>query len=310
MRNFILGVLAFSALQMLAQSAEPMFQTTFYFEDAIGNRDTIIIGADTAANNEYNPLFGENDMPNSFDSIFEVRATHAIGFNWGQPPYILSKKIVGSCEPYINLPQCFGGGMAIFFVRAKYQPITIRWDMTYMDNLCNKASFLTPDKAWELVSPFTWFENPIRYGCASKSGSYTLSLGDGYKDWFEIPYAIEHHILGSSNPKDSIYGVCFSGFWADWWFSPCSLVGSEEPTYLTNQALKIVPNPVVSTFRIDAMAEKSDIIIYSSTGVAVKYFPMKEPNLQIDVGNLPSGMYYIRILGKSKTNSISQFVKL
>jgi hypothetical protein len=63
----------------------PMYQADFYFQDAIGNRDTITIGYDTTANGEYNPQFGEINLSQPFDSVFEVRATHRNGINWGQP---------------------------------------------------------------------------------------------------------------------------------------------------------------------------------------------------------------------------------
>jgi hypothetical protein len=92
MKYLFIALIAFLGCGLSAQPVAPMRQTTFYFEDAVGNRDTIVVGADRASNEEYNPQFGELDLPGSFDSVFEVRATHKIGFNWGQPPYILSKK--------------------------------------------------------------------------------------------------------------------------------------------------------------------------------------------------------------------------
>ncbi|MCF8239236.1 MAG: hypothetical protein K9I85_13830 [Saprospiraceae bacterium] len=50
-----------------------MFETTFYFEDAVRNMDSIRVGHDTAANYSYNPEFGESFLNTPFDSVFEVR---------------------------------------------------------------------------------------------------------------------------------------------------------------------------------------------------------------------------------------------
>jgi hypothetical protein len=306
-----MSVLLFLNFALNAQSISPMYEAKFYFEDAIGNRDTLIMGYDTTANDEFNPQFGELNLTDGFDSVFEVRATQLSGFNWGQSPYILSKKVYSLGEDYINLMECFGGGGAICFINAKYQPITISWDITYMDNLCNRASFFTPDHAWELVHPLSWFENPIRYGCASTQGSYTLFLGKEHYDWFEIPYVIEYPIIGSQNPLDSIYGVCFSGFWADWWFSPCSLSDSKEP-YQEADNLKINPNPVYSSFTLSVTGEKNDEVdvqIISSSGIPLKNYRKHQSNQPIDVSDLPNGLYFLVSRSKDELIKRSQFVK-
>ena len=49
------------------------FETTIYFEDAVGNIDSVVVGMDEEANFEYNPQFGEADIEAPWDSVFEVR---------------------------------------------------------------------------------------------------------------------------------------------------------------------------------------------------------------------------------------------
>lgn len=58
-----------------------MFETTLYFEDAVGNMDSIRVGHDTAANSTFNTDFGEEFINAPFDSVFEVRAAHRQGSN-------------------------------------------------------------------------------------------------------------------------------------------------------------------------------------------------------------------------------------
>jgi hypothetical protein len=310
MRHYILLYLTFVSINVYAQLVTPMFQTTFYFEDAVGNHDTIYFGADTTASYEYDPEFGEYNLISGFDSVFEVRAMNGFAFRWG--PQILTKTIVGGGEYYSNFPECYNSDWAIFFIHAKNWPVTITWDRSYMDNQCNIASFLTPDLGWELLDPSIWMvENPIRYACASKSESYTLTLGAENKPWFEFPYIIQHKIEGSQNSVDSIYGVCFSGFTAHWYYSPCSLTDSDEPLPNTaSSRYKVIPNPVASMFYIEQLSGPSDIELYTNTGALVKTMFAHDPASPVDVGDLPSGIYFVRIRGKDGQPSVSKFVKM
>jgi Secretion system C-terminal sorting domain len=289
----------------------PMYQADFYFEDALGNRDTVTIGYDTTANDEFNPQFGEVNLTQPFDSVFEVRATQRTGFNWGQPPYILSKKVIDLGENYINLPQCYGGGTAICFIHAKYPPVTISWDITIMDNLCNRASFWSPDKAWELVDPLSWLQLPgIRHRCASKYESYTIQLGEDYKAQTEISYIIKHAVEGSASVKDTIYGVCFSGFWADWWISPCSLVDTAEPLELTEN-LVLFPNPAFDKISLqNEINQEHWIQLFESTGRMVKSIKRQNCEASIDVSSLRAGWYVLRTVDKQGQSRIGSFQKL
>ena len=54
---------------------EAQFETSFFFEDALGNRDTIVIGADPTADELVNTHLGEMLLIEPWDSAFEVRVT-------------------------------------------------------------------------------------------------------------------------------------------------------------------------------------------------------------------------------------------
>jgi hypothetical protein len=79
----------------------PFFLTTFYFEDAIGNIDSIEVGYDLTANQTGNPDFGEVTDLSPFDSVFDVRAVNYFEYYNTTPPInplnLIVKRIVGGC---------------------------------------------------------------------------------------------------------------------------------------------------------------------------------------------------------------------
>ena len=67
---------AFTWFEATAQLQTPAFIMPFWFEDAVGNKDTIWVGADNNATsgNNFDMQFGEVPIYSPFDSVFEVRA--------------------------------------------------------------------------------------------------------------------------------------------------------------------------------------------------------------------------------------------
>ena len=290
-----------------------MFQTIVYFEDAIGNRDTIVVGYDTLSISDLNPQFGEIDIDTPFDSVFEVRAAHGIRFGWGEGNYTLSKIIVGHAEEYLNFPSCYTGEFALFFIYSKYQPITMSWDQSLFDNDCKDGSFFTPDRMQQMIDPWNWLGMPaIRYGCAPTDSSYTFYLGDQYRAPLEIPYIAMQQIEGNSGALDSIYGVAL-GFSADWVFSPCSLVVSaQEPSdnAFVNMA-EVFPNPATQQVTVrnkDGLPIPS-LFVYDQVGRMVLACPVEENQGQttVDVGTLPPGLYFLVqkwVTGEQRVNKL------
>ena len=135
------------------------FETTIYFEDAVGNVDSLVVGMDEDANFEYNPQFGEADIDAPWDSIFEVRAAHTLPI--GNDDLVMSKKIVASTEggihPTLNcilLAESIGG----LYYYAKHLPITVRWDRgAFANSFCRVGSVLSLNNAPETVE--TWWIN-------------------------------------------------------------------------------------------------------------------------------------------------------
>jgi hypothetical protein len=285
------------------------FQTAIYFEDAIGNRDTIVVGFDTTANNTYNPQFGELDLSHPFDSIFEVRAAHLLDFGWGDGDYILSKKIVGKPEAAMNLPTCLYPASILFFVQCANQPITVSWSQDTFSNLfCLSPTFFTPDRLYRMSFPWDWFELPDRrYSCTSFDSTYTLFL-DSDHDETEIPYIAMQEVYGSG--LDSIWGLHLQ-FEINWGFSPCQFVDTKlEPEQL-DQNLLIFPNPATTEITIHSVEAIKEIMLFDSSGKRIYY--AVENGIQfrsvIDISTLTPGLYFAKTIYSSGRVQNGKFVK-
>ena len=70
MKNLIFLLLFFPLIGL----SQPEFSFDLYFEDALGNRDTVTIGYDPQATDGIDAQFGEeNIISQPWDSVFEVR---------------------------------------------------------------------------------------------------------------------------------------------------------------------------------------------------------------------------------------------
>ncbi len=123
----------------------PEFSFELYFEDAAGNKDTVIIGYDEQATNGIDSNFGEIDILNQpWDGNLEARVGDktysglSSSEGWIQPNTYLSKKqIVKSYCQEIDYPE----RVSIQFTTNNY-PLTMKWDKSLFEDDCHKYSFL------------------------------------------------------------------------------------------------------------------------------------------------------------------------
>ncbi|GAB4495557.1 MAG: hypothetical protein OHK0019_24960 [Saprospiraceae bacterium] len=291
-----------------------MFITKVFFEDTIGNRDSITIGFDTLANYEYNPQFGELNITAPFDSVFEIRAAHGIGFGWGEGNYVLSKTIIGGSEKVLNLDNCYVGETVILFIKAKHQPVKISWNkFEFNDTNCLSPTFLTPDRMFEMINPIDWFEMPnIRYSCASKNSEYYLLLDTESRAPNEVPYVAMKPVLGGD--IDSIIGVAIHPV-VDLYYSPCQFVSSNYEIVKKEKASVIYPNPTNTIVTIQNTSDimTTDITISDQIGRVVfqSRTPLaSEDILEINLEDIKAGIYFIhQKLGNGKVY-LNKFVKI
>jgi hypothetical protein len=108
------------------------YEMTFYFEDAIGNKDTIEIGGSPYTEGEaYFSAFGEiNLIEEPFDSVFEVRVGSASPYFTGNELFYLGKKrILEYTNGNNGTPASQGGRIDnfAFFANCENPPLTVRW---------------------------------------------------------------------------------------------------------------------------------------------------------------------------------------
>jgi len=136
---FTLCLLLFGSLS--AAQTTPWFSITLHVEDAVGNRDSVVVGWHPDVSGlELDPAFGEVLLDSPFDSVLEVRATKGIG---GLASQLLSKRIIGKAYTVPNNPNsCFHGDVAIF-IHARHQPVRVFWDRSlYSTDNCHVGAFL------------------------------------------------------------------------------------------------------------------------------------------------------------------------
>ena len=169
MKNIFLFFLLLSINNAEAQSAE--FEMTFYFEDAVGNKDSLVLGYDADASyTSINSLLGEVAITTPFDSVFEVRAYH-----YNDPLKRTSKKIIENYDT--NSIGCIVTGFGMIVPVVKHPPLLMYYDKTKFNNFCYKRGIiLFNNNLFEFLGPLELSDIPeYTYYCLGGSDTITIS---------------------------------------------------------------------------------------------------------------------------------------
>ena len=282
-----------------------MFQATLYFEDQSGWTDSIRIGYDTSANNLFNPEFGEFNIGQSFDPVFEVRASHRNAAPLAEEGAILSKTIIGHAELEVMEPPvktCFIGQTIVLYIKAKYPPVRIHWDWQAFQNPdhCNPGCFLTPDFLYDISDPLSlWIKLANkRFACLPKQEFFDVNLDPQYT-MYNFPLEITHRLIRSftDGVKDTLFGVAlhFIPLESE---SPCSLEVGAQQTETSDEEIQLYPNPAHQILRINGLDWKrvSSIECVRSDGLSqgVLYDIGEEASAaSLSVEDGPVGLYFL-----------------
>jgi photosystem II stability/assembly factor-like uncharacterized protein len=79
---------------------------------------------------------------------------------------------------------------------------------------------------------------------------------------------------------------------------------------VSSKLLKIYPNPAIDKIIIETsgVSQESNLAIVNTQGQELILRQMTEPKTQIDISNLPSGVYFVRVTN-DKTVEVGKFVK-
>lgn len=217
MSNHILFLVFFLALSFESADGQTItFEMPFYFEDAVGNRDTIIVGygPDFHPDSTYTSL-GETALPCNY---FMDKDLHVLVNN---KPYFdcdnkLSKikysHFSGACKNEPSIPLS-----SSFHIKCKYPPLRISWDNELICNgastPCTAQSIIFSTYMYHLIEDIHIFqENDIARSLCN-SNELIEPLGGFYRPdgW---PYSIYREQVNPDNSIDSIYiiEVIFSNY--------------------------------------------------------------------------------------------------
>ncbi len=295
--TFCINILSFIGY---SQNRIATFSTTIWFEDAIGNIDSVIIGHDSMATLDIDPEYGEVELTEPFNSLFEVRAGTLI--NWPMPTggwsrEKLSKKIITSAEQVIGgaADGCWGGPDILIYIWAKNQPVKVFWDKSEFENQCAQGSLLTEHYTDQLATPYDWSRDTF-FKCLSVENNLTVNSAN----WHHVNIEKEVESLG----LQTIFGLrYFQQPYPGW--TPCNEIVDVEKVEI-DRNLVLYPNPTYNVLNINSENIKS-AIIYDFQGKQVSHIGQSS---KINVEYLSNGIYFLEIFDNNGIRQIKKFIKL
>lgn len=291
----LVGLLAICWMGILsAQQQQPQFVMPIWFEDSLGNRDTVWVGGDpNASSQNMNPEFGEVTIATPFDSVFEVRAVHGYDSDWETSKIII--------EP-VTPGQCYLPAHTRIMIHAKYPPVKISWDTTILASNypCNINTILTPDQYVFLLQ--NWYEARIIH-CMMTRASIEID------DLFSIPPPdqLEHPFEVEGQGVKVLPGLWFTGFWD---FPHCYTTLPVSGVELQEQ-IEVSPNPVSSRLRLSNHSG-FEIVMVRVIGLSgqTAYFSFDKNKgewMDIPIDGLRPGFYLVQAVlenGRTVTKKI------
>jgi hypothetical protein len=250
------------------------FQFHLFFEDSIGNKDTLTIGYDLNGTELIDPFFGEENIIGiPLDSNFDVRISDAF-FNDGNATFHTKKQILpDSCSgwwfPVVSID-----------IKSKNWPVTASWDNSIFTNECREGSVFTsfhPGGWWD-VGGFPSDLNRVELAIENQvtfSSNYNPSLG----------YDENYAYINLSNDTIPVFWMAFGD-------STLLSLGVEDISF----EIQSYPNPVKDFFYVNIRTDLiKEIQIVDMLGKS-KIVDFK--NGYVDMRNFQAGYYLIIIYAK------------
>ncbi|MEI6409779.1 MAG: T9SS type A sorting domain-containing protein [Bacteroidota bacterium] len=279
----------------LSAQVTPMFEMPLYFEDAVGNKDTVTIGYDTTSSSyHWNQQFGEHAINLPFDSIFEVRVSHSD--LW---PVETGKKAIAGWELDVN-QYCGGAAPVKLFVHARHFPLTIRYDTALIHSSeCRKQMIIAPsvfvfllENWWDSDHYCMWETDEI------KDSSIFIVLPNGN------PSAEEFEVEGQGVQRIPCY------FWTVFWGNtPCGYPVSTDNVN-TFSSKRLWPNPATNQIIFDLSTSESvsEISIFDLIGRHIKTVLHPLDNI-LNISELKVGYYVAMVRYVDGKSTSFRFIK-
>lgn len=264
------NTLIFALLLTNVAFAQEEFSFQLYFEDALGNKDTITVGYDDNATNGIDATFGEvNIIAQPWDNNFEVRVTDKMPSILYQNPTLetfrTKKQIIKK-----HCGESWAAWAPIYIdVKVTQFPFTISWDYNTFQN-----------------------QNECIIGTTMLNVSSTL--------WFDLGYWGGKMIYGtemsfSNIPENNIFmhyddedDKTIFPFWLR--FGDSTLLTLTDNS-MHSTIFSVYPNPFKNEFTITSDLPFSEVKLHNSIGQKI-LFEQQESVIFLDK-NLNNGVYIL-----------------
>lgn len=277
MVKFYLSILfILLSLSIYCQEITPFFELPLYFEDAAGNKDTVVLGADPAASTYLllPDLFSEYEILEPVDSVFEVllkKPYYYSGYSKRAISYMIS-----------NEPNCLTySAFAQINIIAENLPVTVSYNSEVInDTWCNPLFAIFRYDAPDPNEP------PFMHHCATYQNSIELNL----------------------STYVSVKKLWFAAYWdrgLDGW-PTCDTTVVSLDTFETNKFVNVWYNRNGKLF-IETSQNINHIEIYNLNGQLV--FKTENHLNQINIQHLNSGLYVIQLKDDKGNRYRQKFAK-
>jgi hypothetical protein len=314
-KEIILLLLALIFSNIIFGQKTAMFEHPLYFEDGIGNRDTLIIGGDTTASIGINPEFGEVPDTTPFDSVFEVRGIN--DDQWFSPNPLLLKKIIGWTEKVFGYPEpCEDIEFLRIIINIRHLPLKVSWDSKiYTDSACILATYITSSYNAMAFGPGGLTLNPedenLAY-CVAQHDSLIFDIGQGLFPgnlWEDFIYPVEGGTTDTMLVLE--WNFDYSGSTL-----VCGGIVNTNEILPVNSSFLVYPNPAEDHLTIqwsDPEARPNQIRVFSSNGVLIQtenVIPVWDINYwRIETNTWIPGVYFLQMISKKGT-FINKVIKI
>jgi hypothetical protein len=312
MKNILFIICLFALTEGVAQI--PEFSLPLWIKDSKGNKDTVYVGYDHDA--EY-PLwdgdFGEKDIRDEpFVKDLDVRlGTPKSAFSSELP--FLSKRDYGNSSCYLSLPnttKVLVQKWSYMYISAKNFPISISWDSTLIDTNCTHNSFFHRSVFSQMDRKDMAAERIL---LRKKSGNLVLT-----KPFMqEKKYGTYDTVLPGG---DTLYCLIIYIFDKQKECTECPIKGAWIATsdIEAGSHFSLAPNPAYSTIRVTSSDTDPNTAIRAYEVLDVTGQRMRAQSvdatagtsLDIDIGDLPNGIYTLKILSDDAGIAFKKFLKL
>jgi len=277
----------------------PEFSFELFFEDAIGNKDTITLGYDKLATQGLDIVYDEENIISPWTGPLDVRASNFVDLGLGSLPSYYTKKQIIKKKCSVDLGMLVFDAM--FNIYAEHLPITVKWNKSKLSLQCNVLTAYS-NQLYEYNSH--WGAPNFMSDSINIFFSDTMFFHNFSIDSIIIEQEPPNYSTYSSQGKEIIVGrISFS-------------TAEELPTVGLNdfsdvEPLKIYPNPVSDYLNLIILEEDLplELVVFSADGRFILNEQLLFRNNLVDIKNLKSGVYFIKLLKDNQLFLVKKIIK-